>query len=207
VPSLYAGEVEDRTTRTAREVAAGVSSWLPLQGVAGAVLGNVPRGPWSLAIYGPPAAGKSSLLLLLAQAFAQAAGAPVLYVAVEEGTGTSMAEKLRHLEVRSDAIHLACLLGPGAMLERARELGARLLVLDSLTVSHLSAEDAARLMREGGLSFAASLHETKGGSASGPVTIVHWADIVVRVEPGGWKRTKSRFSGVAEGEVRWTRKQ
>lgn len=201
--SPYASEVADSAIRTARDLAAAKSSSLDLGPELAEIVGVLPLGLWSLATYGPPGSGKSTLLLLLADRLTHALG-PVLYVAAEEGHAASMSAKLVRLEMRSDEVHIACLSSPGAMLAAIGSVNAKVLMLDSITHSLLTIEDVARLQRESGVSVVTSLHATKSGAPRGSTAITHWADVVVRLEPGRWYREKSRYSATGEGGFKWT---
>jgi predicted ATP-dependent serine protease len=200
----FVAEVPDRAVRSARDLAGAQSSFLNLQGDVARVVGRLPTTLWSLGVYGPAGAGKSTLLLLLAAALERCLG-PTLFVAVEEGFSTSMIEKLKRLEIRSAEIHIACLASPAAVLGAIEEVGAKVLMVDSLTASLFTIEDVARIQREANVAVVTTLHVTKQGAPRGSSSITHWSDVVVRIENGRWAREKSRFDALSEGEVLWTR--
>lgn len=160
--------------------------------------GRLPVDPCAVALYGSPGVGKSTLMLRLADRLA-AAGEPVLYDAIEEGTGSSVTDKLRRLEIRSRNLHVGCLSEMPVVLERARDLGASWVFFDSLTQSSFTAEDIARIQRETNIALVYSLHATKAGLARGPSSLLHVADVVVRLEPGKYAIEKHRFAPTKEG--------
>lgn len=171
----------------------GAARTLDLGGDLAEILGRLPLDPCIVAIHGDPGSGKSTLLLRLADALAQRVG-PVVYNSLEEGIGPSLVERLRRLEVRAPRLHLGCLAELPVVVERVRDLGAKWVIFDSLSLTTLTAEDLARLVREEGVSIAFSLHATKGGLARGALDLLHVADVVVRLSVGAWERTKSRYS-------------
>lgn len=171
----------------------GAARTLDLGGDLAEVFGRLPFDPCIVAVHGDPGAGKSTLLLRLSDALAQRVG-PVIYNSLEEGTGPSLVERLRRLEVRAPRLHLGCLSELPVVVERVRDLGARWVIFDSLSLTTLTAEDLARLVREEGVSLAFALHATKGGLARGSLDLLHVADVVVRLSPGEFERTKSRYS-------------
>lgn len=165
-------------------------------------MGDLPA-VFALGLYGPPGGGKSSLALTLSSALIAAADAPVLYASIEEGLGSSMAVKLRQLEIRDERLHVACAYSPGQIVAAAREVGASVVVIDSLSQSWMTPEDCARIQREAGVSVVVILHVTKQGTPRGSSSVLHWVDVLCRVEGGKVYREKSRFSGVGEGALPW----
>lgn len=167
-------------------------------GELGQVFGRLPVDPCALAIYGPPGVGKSTLMLRLADRLAQRE--PVLFNALEEGTGASLVDKLRRLEVRSPALHVGCLSELPSCLAKAEDLRAGWIMFDSLTTSTVGAEDIARIMRETSRSIVYSLHAAKDATAKGSTGLLHVADVVVRLSSGGTFATeKHRFAPLAQG--------
>lgn len=196
--------VQDTAVRSAAELARGTSSWLPLSGPVAEVFGPLPVGLWSMAIWGPPGAWKSTSALLLSEALCQASG-PTLYLSLEEGHGATLAERLRRLEIRRDDLLVACQSDLGRVVETCREHNARTVVIDSLSyVPSLDAEDLSRLGREAGVAVVGILHATKTGQARGSLSVLHAVDVVVSLHEGDYAHEKNRFGALKKGRLPWS---
>lgn len=169
---------------------------------AAEVLGKLPASPFSLAVYGKPACGKSSFLLRLADDLA-AHGDRILFNSLEEGFGPSMARKLQQLEIVRPEVLIACNNFLGSLLEQIQEQAITVLMIDSLSYSRLDSADLARLGRELDVSICFSLHATKDGLYRGTSDLVHYADVLLRIDLNGQERKyyleKSRFADLREG--------
>ncbi len=162
-------------------------------------LGNIPvRPPMLVAAWGPPGGGKSTWSAKLASELA-GVGQRVFIVNSEEGLGDTMSERLRRLEVRDEGILVAGNVSYPSAKQAAEEHDCGCLFLDSWSASTWSALDLDDA--RGSFFTVVVLHATKEGTAAGPNTILHVSDVVVNVEAGKAKLTKSRWSGALETEV------
>lgn len=162
-------------------------------------LGQVPvRPPMLIAAWGQPGGGKSTWLAKLAAELVEV-GQRVFIVNCEEGLGDTMSERLRRLEVRDEGILVAGNVSYPSAKQAAEEHDCGSLFLDSWSASSwsaLSLDDA-----KASFFTVVVLHATKDGAAAGPNSILHVADVVVNVEAGKARLTKSRWSGAKETEV------
>lgn len=162
-------------------------------------LGQVPiRPPMLIAAWGQPGGGKSTWLVKLA-ADLVVGGQRVFIVNSEEGLGETMSERLRRLEVRDEGILVTGNVSYPSAKEAAEEHDCGCLFLDSWSASTWSALDLDDA--RGSFFTIVVLHATKEGAAAGPNSILHVSDVVVNVEAGKAKLTKSRWSGALETEV------
>ena len=168
------------------------------------VLGRLPRSPFVLAIHGPPGAGKTTTTVRLASHLCEIGAGPVLVDQLEEGTGAAFVDVLRRLEVAREDLLVTCTASLVQLLQAVEEHEPHVVVLDSLSMTTLSAEDLARIVRETSCSLVFTLQETKGGEARGSLALLHVADIVLRLDPGGpFVLEKSRYSARKEGVLPW----
>jgi DNA repair protein RadA/Sms len=166
---------------------------------------------------GEPGIGKSTLLLQ-AGARLEAGGRKVLYASGEESPEQV---RLRADRLQEDAgpVHVVGETRLEAILDATRELGADVLILDSIQTVYTDAlegapgnvgqvrECAARLMRfakESGAAVIVVGHVTKGGGIAGPKTLEHIVDTVLYFEGEATldhrllRATKNRFGSVDE---------
>lgn len=166
---------------------------------------------------GEPGIGKSTLLLQAA-ARLEAGGRKVLYASGEESPEQI---RLRAGRLVEDAgpVHVVGETRLEAILDAAQQLGADLLILDSIQTVYTDAlegapgnvgqvrECAARLMRfakESGAAVIVVGHVTKGGGIAGPKTLEHIVDTVLYFEGEATldhrllRATKNRFGSVDE---------
>jgi len=166
---------------------------------------------------GEPGIGKSTLLLQAA-ARLEAAGRTVLYASGEESPEQVRLRAAR-LEEDAGAVHVVGETRLEAILDAAQDIGADLLVLDSIQTVYTELlegapgnvgqvrECAARLMRfakETGAAVIVVGHVTKGGGIAGPKTLEHIVDTVLYFEGEATldhrllRATKNRFGSVDE---------
>lgn len=166
---------------------------------------------------GEPGIGKSTLLLQAA-ARLEASGRKVLYASGEESPEQI---RLRAGRLVEDAgpVHVVGETRLEAILDSAQQLGADLLILDSIQTVYTEVlegapgnvgqvrECSARLMRfakETGAAVIVVGHVTKGGGIAGPKTLEHIVDTVLYFEGEATldhrllRATKNRFGSVDE---------
>ncbi len=166
---------------------------------------------------GEPGIGKSTLLLQAA-ARLEASGRKVLYASGEESPEQI---RLRAGRLVEDAgpVHVVGETRLEAILDATRQLGADLLILDSIQTVYTEMlegapgnvgqvrECSARLMRfakESGAAVIVVGHVTKGGGIAGPKTLEHIVDTVLYFEGEATldhrllRATKNRFGSVDE---------
>lgn len=166
---------------------------------------------------GEPGIGKSTLLLQAA-ARLEASGRKVLYASGEESPEQI---RLRASRLVEDAgpVHVVGETRLEAILDAAQQLGADLLILDSIQTVYTETlegapgnvgqvrECSARLMRfakETGAAVIVVGHVTKGGGIAGPKTLEHIVDTVLYFEGEATldhrllRATKNRFGSVDE---------
>lgn len=198
------GVIADTAVITAATLYKRHASFLKLGEEWREVLGRLPCSPFMLAIHGPPGSRKTTTTVKLASHLCEIGAGPVLVDQLEEGFGPSFVDVLRRLEVAREDLYVCSVNSLGPLVGIVRETGARVVVIDSLSVTGLSAEDLLRFVRETECSLIFVLQETKTGEARGSLSLVHAADVVLRLELAGtFSLTKSRFSERREGRLPW----
>lgn len=149
--------------------------------------------PWCapavFCIFGPPGAGKTLAALTIAGGM----GEPVTVAAYETLAGPTMAYLLRAagLQSRRDVT-----ISPSPSVDELVNAASRhdVIVLDSLSVTTIQPADVRGLCLAGSPAVICVLHVRKDGRHAGAMTILHEADLVLELEPGGaWSCVKSRF--------------
>ncbi len=145
-------------------------------------------------IGGDPGVGKSTLLLQCCPELAR--DCPLLYVTGEESTAQVKA-RAKRLNVESDNLYLLGETDVEAAAAHARELGAGIVIVDSIqTMSVGSLESAqgsvtqvrestgclSKLARDTGASVLIVGHVTKEGALAGPRVLEHMVDTVLYFE-------------------------
>lgn len=187
-PSAIAGQLQ---AATARDLVA--RTWTMVESSAYPSL-RMLRGALA-ALYGPPGAGKSSMLVKLLDGLAGA----VVLISAEERLGPAVGERLARCGVKRSDFHV---IGQGAIDEvvsLCRRVRACALGIDSLAVTPLQAGDLRRLQEAAGVGLlAATLQVTKDGVPAGRNAVLHEADVVIRVESLAWIVEKSRYAATGE---------
>lgn len=168
-------------------------------------------------IGGEPGIGKSTLLLQAAARLEQA-GQRVLYASGEESP-QQLRLRASRLEEPAEAVHVVGDTRLERVLAASKELGASILVIDSIqtmttdTLDNAAGsvtqvrESSSRLMRfakETGTAVLVVGHVTKGGGIAGPKTLEHIVDTVLYFEGENTldhrllRAAKNRFGSVDE---------
>jgi predicted ATP-dependent serine protease len=158
-----------------------------LPGLEFFLAGVIPRGGQVL-LYGPKGAGKSTIAAEVAGA-AQADGQRVGYILTEQSAGDHL-HLLRSLRLPTEGFGLRELSDPAALLPYA---DVDLLIVDSLNGLGQIRSQAAygriisfiRLCRKRSIATVLLSHATKAGTATGPSSLQHVVDAVLRLAPAG----------------------
>ena len=140
-------------------------------------------------ISGPPGSSKTTLSCRIAAE----RSAPVVFLSAEMPIGRALSRLLRisGLGQRQDAVILR---QASASMLASYAKDAATLVVDSVPVVSLTANDL-RCLCDGGYGLVLVVAQvTKRGDPRGSLSLVHEADIVVEIsEDRAWELTKSRF--------------
>ena len=165
---------------------------------------------------GEPGIGKSTLLLQLANHAARVT--PTLYLSAEE-SAAQIGVRARRLGVSGSHLRVVADTDLEAMMTRARDEGAKLLIVDSIQTVQLASVGTAagaitqlkectaqlvRFAKSSGVSVILVGHVTKDGAIAGPRVLEHLVDTVLYFESDASSRfrnvraTKNRFGSVGE---------
>ncbi|KXK26711.1 MAG: hypothetical protein TR69_WS6001000725 [candidate division WS6 bacterium OLB20] len=169
-------------------------------------------------VSGDPGIGKSTLLLQLTAAMAEA-GKTSVYVSAEESAGQVGMRAKRILKGKADNLHIVSAFEINAILQKLSELKPDLVVMDSIQTlySHDSSSlpgsvaqirmVASKLVtyaKQQGVATVIVGHITKQGTVAGPKLLEHLVDAVLQME-GDEKRgfrllrsLKNRFGSTQE---------
>ena len=147
-------------------------------------------------VHGPAGAGKSTWA---ARALDSVSG-PVLLLSVEEPPGPTLAARLARCSVkRSDFVVVG-----RASVDQLVEIAARrnvvAIVIDSVQIAMFSPRDLRHLLAvlPNLQLLIAVAQENKTGVIAGKNDLIHEADVVIGVVPGGhWQIEKSRYQEVS----------
>ena len=140
---------------------------------------------------GDPGIGKSTLLLQAATGLSDQT--PVLYAAGEESLD-QIAMRAERLGLKADRAQLIAETSVEAVVEIARSLGARVVVIDSIQTMYTEAVEASpgavtqlrettaalvRFAKESGAAVILIGHVTREGTIAGPRVLEHMVDTVL----------------------------
>lgn len=152
-----------------------------------------------LCVTGPPGAGKSTL----GMALADVSDLPVVWFSAEERLGASVAQRLDRLGIRRDDFVVVGRSSIDDLIDLVRKVNAGVLAIDSVQVTNLAPDDLRALVYKLDLhSLIVVSQVTKEGTMRGSRALEHEADVVMSVEAGTWKLTKTRYQATGlTGEV------
>ncbi len=173
-----------------------------------------------LLLGGDPGIGKSTLILQVASALGQS-GQAVLYASGEE-SAAQIGMRSRRLQVATDNTYLLATTDLARILDSAREISPKVLIIDSIQTMVTAGNDGMagsisqvkectgtilRFAKETGTSVIIIGHVTKEGNIAGPRMLEHMVDTVLYLE--GEKEqslrilraVKNRFGDTAESGV------
>jgi hypothetical protein len=156
-----------------------------LQGKWKELIGD-PSVGFSMMVFGQPKSGKSTLMLELAQYLAENHGR-ALYVAIEEGFGYTLKDKIQRVGATSSQLSFAA--------EMPKQLnGLDFVFIDSISRGGMEIEDLIKLQEQyPRVGFIYIFHTTKDGRFRGGNHYAHEVDVILEVCPNMINAT-GRFS-------------
>lgn len=146
-----------------------------LQGKWRELIGD-PSVGFSMMVFGQPKSGKSTLMLEFAQYLAENHG-KTLYVAIEEGFGYTLKDKIARVGATSENLSFA------AEMPKSLE-GLDFVFIDSISRGGLEIEDLIKLQEQyTRVGFIYIFHTTKDGRFRGGNHYAHEVDVIVKVSP------------------------
>lgn len=148
---------------------------IDFQGKWKELIGN-PSVGFSMMVFGQPKSGKSTLMLEFAQYLAENHG-NTLYVAIEEGFGYTLKDKIQRVGATSSQLSFAA--------EMPKNLdGLDFVFIDSISRGGLEIEDLIKLQEQyPRVGFIYIFHTTKDGRFRGGNHYAHEVDVIVEVSP------------------------
>ncbi|MGB0271517.1 MAG: AAA family ATPase [Schleiferiaceae bacterium] len=146
-----------------------------LQGKWKELIGD-PSVGFSIMVFGQPKSGKSTLMLEFAQHLAGNHG-KTLYVAIEEGFGYTLKDKIQRVGATSSQLSFAA--------EMPKKLdGLDFVFIDSISRGGLEIEDLIKLQEQyPRIGFIYIFHTTKDGRFRGGNHYAHEVDVIIEVSP------------------------
>ena len=139
------------------------------------LIGNPSIG-FSMMVFGQPKSGKSTLMMEFAQYLAVHHG-KTLYVAIEEGFGYTLKDKIQRVGANSSNLSFAANM-PETLT------GLDFVFIDSISRGGLEIEDLIKLQEEyPKIGFIYIFHTTKDGRFRGGNHYAHEVDVIVEVSP------------------------
>ena len=147
-------------------------------------------------LYGPPAAGKSTMLLRLLDGLD---GASVL-LSAEERLGPAVGQRLARLGIRRRDIYVASGGSVDDLMDLVRSHQATALAVDSTSVTTFTPTDLrAMVATPPPRVLVVAIQVTKAQVPSGPNSLLHELDVAVECRDLGWSLTKSRYQPLGIG--------
>lgn len=146
-----------------------------LQGKWEELIGD-PSVGFSMMVFGQPKSGKSTLMLEFAQYLAENHG-KTLYVAIEEGFGYTLKDKIQRVGATSSQLSFAA--------DMPKKLdGLDFVFIDSISRGGMEIDDLIKLQEQyPRVGFVYIFHTTKDGRFRGGNQYAHEVDVIVEVSP------------------------
>lgn len=168
--------IPETTVISSSELAGMDFETIGLKGKYRALIGD-PSVGFAAMVYGLPKSGKSTLCIDFARYLAEHHG-KVLYVAIEEGFGYTLKEKLERL----GAIHPNLIIAEKIPDDVSQY---QFVFIDSVSKAGLSSADLSRLRKVNPkVAFVFIFHTTKEGNFRGKQDFAHDVDVIVEVKEG-----------------------
>ncbi|MFZ9887193.1 MAG: hypothetical protein ACO3JL_06800 [Myxococcota bacterium] len=152
-------------------------------------------------MWGPPGAGKSYLAAKWLASFST----PTVYLSAEEGLGMTVGERLQRVGAAGRPMTVVGYASIDALAEVCAKTRAKVLLVDSITVTTLSPHDVRTLSQNLRLPLTLVVSQvTKEGGLRGSNELLHEADLGIEVKEGRWKVAKSRYQALHDapsGEI------
>lgn len=170
----HASAVKAQETMSSQDLISMNFETIGLKGRFRELIGD-PSVGFTAMVFGQPKSGKSTLMLEFANELAAKHG-PVLYVAVEEGYGYTLKEKIQRVQATHQRLFFAEKL--------PKNLSAYDFVfIDSVSRAGMELEDLVRLKNKyPRVGFVFIFHSTKDGKFRGGNELAHEVDVIITVE-------------------------
>lgn len=157
--------------------------------------------PGSLAlIVGRPSAGKSTMGMSWLDSYP----GPTVFYSVEEGLGSTVVSKLQRLAISRKDFHIQSACHVDALCDLIKKTKAGACLIDSVTTTTMTPQDLRAILNNTPLKvLMGTVQVTKDGSAAGPNSLLHEADIVIEAIEGCFRLQKSRHQDLSTcvGEI------
>ena len=173
-------DTRERQLLTARQLARKTFKAQEIKGFE--ALGKLPSN-WHIVCYGSPGAGKSTFAIRFGARLSELC--KVLYIASEEGQSATLSRKLQEWEIYSDSLIISDAQNENELRKDIDLCEPDVLIMDSVTDLNLVFPFTRAL-------YVAQV--TKSNSFAGRMTLVHDADIVIRIENRQAIVEKNRFN-------------
>lgn len=126
---------------------------------------------------------------------------PAVMFAFEEGLSGKLGDKLRRLEFRSQELWIEAPSSVQDVYGIIAERRPKAVSIDSISMSTFTAQDLISMVEAFKCLVFAVVHQTKAGLMAGEGGLPYVSDVIIEVEEGRWKTTKSRAQALTSGTV------